>query len=205
MATGFQRDNMSSNPALELDRTRDSIRKTAETNIKNDKNETVGYADVRQKAITELRTGNRSALSSAMRFRPAFGKHAGQNIESIVHQYELGDGSACAGSGTHADAHVGILEGEDVVDPIAGHRHLAAPGLKGLHHLALLPRGHPTEDRIVLDHVADSFPVFEGKRSGIDGVIRCADDSGTTRNGGDRERIVPRHDLEPNSLRCEIF
>ena len=70
----------------------------------------------------------------------------GQGGEAGIDQHELGDRLGCRRAGAHGDAHVGLLEGEDVVDPVAGHGHRVAAALQGLHHGRLLVGVHPAED-----------------------------------------------------------
>ncbi|MFA9288740.1 MAG: hypothetical protein ACEQSA_02575 [Weeksellaceae bacterium] len=67
MSTGFQRDNLTDSPALELDTTRDSIRKTTEKKLKNDSGTELSAADLKKQVINNLKSGNRTAVSGAIR------------------------------------------------------------------------------------------------------------------------------------------
>ena len=65
-----------------------------------------------------------------------------------VEQDELGDGLGGLRAVAHGDADVGVLEGERVVDAVAGHRDDVAVGLQGVDEGALLLGGDAAEDRV---------------------------------------------------------
>ena len=43
--------------------------------------------------------------------------------KSVVQQHDLRHCARCRAASAHRDADVGVLEGQDVVDAVAGHRH----------------------------------------------------------------------------------
>ena len=86
---------------------------------------------------------------------PTLGEHRGQRRERAVEQHELGDRSAGLGAARHRDAAVGVLQGEHVVDAVAGHRDDVAARLQRLHHRPLLVRRHPPEHRRAVERVGE--------------------------------------------------
>jgi hypothetical protein len=130
---------------------------------------------------------------------PPFGHHAGQAREAAVEQHELGDGPARIGSVAHGDSHVGVLEGEHVVDAVARHRDSTALLLQGAHHGSLLLRGDAAEHREALDGDGDGIVVGEGVR--VDPVD--VDEPGPTRHGSDGDGVVARDHLHRHLLLAE--
>ena len=90
----------------------------------------------------------------------AFGDDAGQGGEPAVEQHQVGDRPGRRRARAHGDADVGELEGQHVVDAVAGHRHRVAAGLQGRDHRLFLLGGHPAEDRALLQQAAERAGVL---------------------------------------------
>ena len=77
------------------------------------------------------------------------------------------------GAGGHGDAAVGVLEGQHVVDAVAGHGHGVALPLEGAHQLALLVGGDPAEDGVLPHGAGDVLIGAEG--GGVHVLLRPLD------------------------------
>ena len=71
---------------------------------------------------------------------PALADHVRQSGELAVEQDQLGHRPGGLGAVAHGHTDVGVLEGQGVVDPVAGHGHGVTLGLQGPHHRPLLLR-----------------------------------------------------------------
>jgi len=67
----------------------------------------------------------------------------------LAYEKEGGGVAGGVGAGGHGDAAVGVLEGQHVVDAVAGHGHDIAPALPGVDDADLMLRGYPGVDRNV--------------------------------------------------------
>src|SRR3712207_8584428 len=70
--------------------------------------------------------------------------------------------SSCLAAALHRDAQVGLLEREHVVDPVAGHRHVAPLPVQRLDQPLLLLRRDPDRKstRLNSSHANISYAVF---------------------------------------------
>ena len=76
---------------------------------------------------------------------PSLGHDAGQRGEAVVEQHDVTDRLGGRRPGAHGDAEVGVLQGERVVDAVAGHRHHLAPPLQRVQERPLGLGRHPPE------------------------------------------------------------
>ena len=93
---------------------------------------------------------------------PSLGHHLGHGGEVGVEEHELGGVAGGVGAGGHGDAAVGVLEGQHVVDTVAGHGHGVALPLEGADQLALLVGGDPAEDGVLPHRAGDVLIGAEG-------------------------------------------
>ena len=61
---------------------------------------------------------------------PALANDVRERRELVIEQNDLRDRTGCSGARPHRDPEVGVLEGEDVVDAVARHRHCVPGALK---------------------------------------------------------------------------
>ena len=59
-------------------------------------------------------------------------KAKGSGAKVSLSRIEVGDAARRLAAALHGDGHVGLLEGDDVVDAVADHRHVAAAVAQGL-------------------------------------------------------------------------
>ena len=119
-----------------------------------------------------------------------------------IDEHELGHGSGRRRAGAHGDAHVGLLEGEHVVDAVAGHGHGVTPALQGGDHGRLLVGMHPAEHGGVL-HEFGQFFFRLGQGAGIHGFLG-AGHSGLGGDGGDGGGVVAGDDLDLHAFFAEV-
>jgi hypothetical protein len=94
------------------------------------------------------------------------------------------------------------FERQHVVDAVAGHRHRVPAGLQGGDHRLFLLRGHPAEDRAVLQQAAERAGVL-GQITRIDRPVGVGQ-AGPRRDRADGERAVPGDHLQRHALRREV-
>ena len=121
-----------------------------------------------------------------------------QRCEVVVHQHELRDGPCRCAPSSHRDAHIGVLEGEQIVHTVSGHSHDVPLPLQGLHNTAFLFRCDSSEDRRCIKDGSELVEVNR-KRTGVESSVTIGN-TGLGRNGRDRHRVVTGHDLHRDAL-----
>ena len=102
----------------------------------------------------------------------ALADHVGHHREVVVEEDQARHRPARRRAGAHGHADVGVLERQDVVDPVAGHGHRVATGLEGVHHGPLLVRSDPPEHRAGVHDLGELVGVL-GERSCVDRLVRA--------------------------------
>ncbi len=125
-------------------------------------------------------------------------RHGG---EVGVQQHQLGHLTGGVGAGGHGHAAVRILQGQHIVDAIAGHGHGVSLTLQGLDDLPLLLRYHPAKHGVLPDGPGDLLVCFQ--LPGVD-PLPGAVDAGLLRHGRDRHRMVARDHFHMDALAVEI-
>ncbi len=100
---------------------------------------------------------------------PSLGHHGRERGEGVVEEDEARHRAGGGRPGSHRHADVGVLQGQDVVHAVAGHRDDVAAALQRVHHGPLLVRRHPTEHGALLEQVGELLGVV-GQRAGVDRV-----------------------------------
>ena len=127
--------------------------------------------------------------------------HLRQGGEIAVQQHQLGHLASALRAGGHGDAAVGVLQGQNVVDAVAGHGHGVARALQGPDDLALLVGHHPAKDGVAPDGPGD---VLVGLQlPGVHPVLRPLD-ARLLGHGGDGDGVVAGDDLHGNALGAEV-
>ncbi len=122
---------------------------------------------------------------------PALADHVGQRGEAVVEQHDLGHGPRRRTARAHRHADVGVLEGEHVVDAVAGHRHGVASRLQRADHRPLLIGAHPTERGRLLERLGEGVPIV-GERAGVDGGVAAGQSQRRRRRRRPRRRCRRR-------------
>ncbi len=82
-----------------------------------------------------------------------------QRRELVVQQHDLRDRPGGGAARPHRHTDVGVLEGQHVVDSVAGHRDRVSSRLQGMHHGPLLVGPHPAECGVFLEGVGQPIGV----------------------------------------------
>ena len=106
--------------------------------------------------------------------------------------------TGCTRSISHGDAEIGVLQRQDVIDAVTGHRDGRPTELQRVHHLLLLGRCHPTEYRM-LGHNACQFLRTCRRVTSVDWIIGSRN-ACFIGNGTDRFGVVTRDDLDAHTL-----
>ena len=104
-------------------------------------------------------------------------------------------------AGGHGDGAVGLLQGQHVVDAVAGHGHGVALSLQSLHQLFLLVRGHAAEHGEFSGGIVYLFRGVQGP--GVHEFLRVRN-SRALCHLGDRHGVIAGYDLYGNALGRKI-
>ena len=133
---------------------------------------------------------------------PALREHRWQVRELAVEQDQLRHRLGGLRTVVHRDADVGVLDGQRVVDSVAGHRDDMAVGLQRVDEGPLLLRADPAEDR----RLSDGRPQVLDVGTEGPGVAQSAVgdvEADPARDRGDGLRVVAGDDLDVHALRRE--
>ena len=141
---------------------------------------------------------------------PPLGHHPGQGGEAPVQEHQAGHGLGGGGGVAHGDPQVGVLEGQGVVDAVAGHGHHVPARAQGAHEVALLLGGDPAEHGTGLQGVGQGPPLLllgVGQHPGVHALGLPPVGGPHAHAAGDRRHrggVVPANDLDGHALLGEV-
>ena len=120
-----------------------------------------------------------------------------------IHQHHLGHGLGGGRRIAHGDAEVRLLDGERVVDAVAGHGNHVVLRVQRLHDGPLLGGQHTSQHIDVLKHAGQLVHVL-GQRAGVHRHrLAVAGEPDLAGDGADRHRIVAGDHTATHSLFAE--
>ena len=133
----------------------------------------------------------------------ALGDDVRQRRELVVEQDDLGDGACRVAAGAHGDADVRVLEGEDVVDAVTGHRDDVVAAVQRPHHRALAVGLDAAEHDALVERVGE-FGCVRGQLACVERLVGLAEAEGFG-DGADAARVVAGDDLHLDALVVEVL
>ncbi|SHP64192.1 Uncharacterised protein [Mycobacteroides abscessus subsp. abscessus] len=131
---------------------------------------------------------------------PPLGNYIGQGGELVVQQHNLRHRAGGRTTRSHRDTDISVLEGQHIVDAIAGHRDRVPVRLQRLDHRPLLVGAHPAEG----GRVGQRGGQLVGVGWQCAGVHRGARQPQRLGHRTHRHRVVTRNHLDRDMLGSKV-